>query len=392
MTANSLQFNKFEIKSNVDGKTVDLRAGASIIQYRESVFMPHVEITAFINDTGNTVPADDGSGAGVALLDAGFGQSTETILFNMEDEKGNKINLTKENDLRVDKIIGGYQSFKNENYMMTVVSKEAYDNTLIDKRCRNLYSGKMSDVARTVIKENLKSSKWLSMNTDETLDDYNGFAPLDEDKKFMSPFDFLLYLQQLSIPNIQTSKGKTAKGNTSGYLFFQTATGYQFRSLDKLFDTTGKTIPRYIENSKSDADEPIAAGFNGKILWSNMTRSVSGLDQFMNGAYSTALETFNPVTKEYTTTKLSSKGKGNGIMPGKNIPIFNPDFCDTDGNPLITRLRKTSQTAGQTVKGLDNIENQVEKTDEINYNVEDIFEQTHQNLSLIHISEPTRPY
>ena len=62
MTANSLQFNKFEIKSNVDGKTVDLRAGASIIQYRESVFMPHVEITAFINDTGNTVPADDGSG------------------------------------------------------------------------------------------------------------------------------------------------------------------------------------------------------------------------------------------------------------------------------------------------------------------------------------------
>ena len=54
MTANSLQFNKFEIKSNVDGKTVDLRAGASIIEYRESVFMPHLEITAFINDTGNT--------------------------------------------------------------------------------------------------------------------------------------------------------------------------------------------------------------------------------------------------------------------------------------------------------------------------------------------------
>ena len=110
-----------------------------------------------------------------------------------------------------------------------------------------------------------------------------------------------------------------------------------------------------------------------------MTRSVSGLDQFMNGAYSTALETFNPVTKDYTTTALSSKGKGNGIMPGKNIPIFNPDFCDADGNPLITRLRKTSQTAGQTIKALDNIENQVEKTDEINYNVEDIFEQTHQN-------------
>ena len=215
------------------------------------------------------------------------------------------------------------------------------------------------------------------MNTDETLDDYNGFAPLDEDKKLMSPFDFLLFLQQLSIPNIQTSAGKTAKGKTAGYLFFQTATGYQFRSLDKLFDTTGKTIPRYIENSKADDD--ISPGFNGKILWSNMTRSVSGLDQFMNGAYSTALQTFNPVTKEYTTKNLTSKDKGNGILGGGNLPTFNPDFCDADGNPLITRLRKTSQTAGQTRVGLDSIEEQVEKTDLINYNVEDIFEQTQQN-------------
>ena len=68
-------------------------------------------------------------------------------------------------------------------------------------------------------------------------------------------------------------------------------------------------------------------------------------------------------------------------MPGKNIPIFNPDFCDTDGNPLITRLRKTSQTAGQTVKGLDSIEEQVEKTDLINYNNEEIILQAQQNYN-----------
>ena len=377
MTANSLQFNKFEIKSNIDDKTVDLRAGAAIIQYRESVFMPHVEITAFINDTGNTVPSDDGTNSGVALLDAGFGQSTETILFNIEDERGTKINFTGENDLRVDKIVGGFQSFKNENYMLTAVSKEAFDNTLIKNRCRNLYSTKISDIARVVVRENLKSSKWQSMNTDETLNDYNGFAPLDDEKKMMSPFDFLLYLQQLGIPNVQTSAGKSAKGNTSGYLFFQTSTGYQFRSLDKLFDTTGKTIPRYIENSK--ADETLAAGFDGKILWSNFSRSISGLEQFQNGGYSTAQQTFDPVTKEYTETLLSSTQDGNGIIAGGHIPKFNKEFFDTDGNLFPTKLTKTSQTTGQTVVALDNVEKQVEKTDLINYNVEDIFKQTHQN-------------
>ena len=66
MSLKALQFNKFEIKSNVNDDTVDLRgSGTPIIEYRESIFMPYVEITAFIIDTGNTLPADDGSGAGV---------------------------------------------------------------------------------------------------------------------------------------------------------------------------------------------------------------------------------------------------------------------------------------------------------------------------------------
>ena len=73
MTANALQFNKFEMKSNVDDRTVDLRgSGNPIIEYRESVFMPYVEVVAYIVDTGNTLPADDGTGAGVGLLDDGF--------------------------------------------------------------------------------------------------------------------------------------------------------------------------------------------------------------------------------------------------------------------------------------------------------------------------------
>ena len=113
MTANSLQFNKFEMKSNVNEKTVDLRGnGNPIIEYRESVFMPYVEITAYIVDTGNTLPADDGTNASIGLLDDGFAQGTETILFNIEDERGNKINLSRNTDLRVASVVGDYQAFK----------------------------------------------------------------------------------------------------------------------------------------------------------------------------------------------------------------------------------------------------------------------------------------
>ena len=127
----AFKFNKFEIKSNVDDTTVDLRSGTPRFEYRESIFMPYVELTAYIIDSGNTVPADDGTDAGVGLLDGGLGQGTETIKFKIEDEMGNKIDFGGDNDLRVASINSDYQGFKNESFAMKIVSKEAFDNTLL---------------------------------------------------------------------------------------------------------------------------------------------------------------------------------------------------------------------------------------------------------------------
>ena len=372
MTTPALQFNKFEMKSNVSDRTVDLRGnGNPIIHYRESVFMPYIEITAYIVDTGNTLPADDGTDAGVGLLDDGFAQGTETILFNIEDEKGNKINLSRDTDLRVSSVIGDYQAFKNNSFQLKIVSKEAFDNTLLQNRCNQKFSGKISSIARAIIKENLKSPKASSMNVDETLDDYHAWG---QDR---TPFEMLLDIQQLAIPNIQTSKGKTAKGNTAGYLFFQTSHGYQFRSLDKLYDTTGRTIRRYIENSK--ADESVPVGYDDKILWSNISKSVDALQQFETGAWSSQIHVFNEVAKTYEVKNLTSSGKGNGITAGRHLPKINTDYLDDNGEPLPTNKQKVRQSAGQTVIGFDTLEKQVEKYQEINYNVEDIIQQAQQN-------------
>ena len=372
MTTPALQFNKFEMKSNVSDRTVDLRGnGNPIIHYRESVFMPYIEITAYIVDTGNTLPADDGTDAGVGLLDDGFAQGTETILFNIEDDKGNKINLSRDTDLRVSSVIGDYQAFKNNSFQLKIVSKEAFDNTLLQNRCNQKFSGKISSIARAIIKENLKSPKASSMNVDETLDDYHAWG---QDR---TPFEMLLDIQQLAIPNIQTSKGKTAKGNTAGYLFFQTSHGYQFRSLDKLYDTTGRTIRRYIENSK--ADESVPVGYDDKILWSNISKSVDALQQFETGAWASQLHVFNDVTKTYEVKDLTSSGKGNGITAGRHLPKINADYLDDSGEPLPTNKQKVRQSAGQTVIGFDTLEKQVEKYQEINYNVEDIIQQAQQN-------------
>ena len=372
MAIKSLQFNKFEMKSNVDDTTVDLRgSGTPIIEYRESIFMPYVEITAYIIDTGNTLPADDGADSGVGLLDAGLAQGTETILFNIEDEFGNKINFTRNDDLRVASVIGNEQGFSSNSFQLKIVSKEAFDNTLLKNRCNNKFSGRISDIARAIIRENLKSPKWQSMNTDETLNDYHAWG---EDR---TPFEMLLDMQLLAIPNIQTSKGKTARGNTAGYLFWQTATGYQFKSLDKLFDLTDKTVPRYIENSKGDESLPF--GYDGKILWSNMSKSVDALAQFESGAWSSEIHVFNDVEKTYQVKNLQSDGKGNGITAGRHLPKINNDYLDDDGKPLPTAKKNVRQAVGQTIVGMDRLKQQVAKFNVPNYNVEDIVAQANQN-------------
>ena len=208
----SLQFSIFEINSNVDDKVIDLRAGTPRFEYRESVFSPFIEVTAYLVDTGNTVPSDDGSDSAVGLLEGGYCQGTEKVLFRIKDKNGAKIDLAHEDgaDLRLASVTNSKQSFQNQTYTITAVSKEAFDNTLLDNRCKMQYSGKISDIALTILQKDLKSVKWNGTFIDETLNEYHEFG------RDRYPFEMLLDLQKLAIPNLQTSDGKIALGQSAG--------------------------------------------------------------------------------------------------------------------------------------------------------------------------------
>ena len=357
---NPFIYNALAIRANVgDEELVDLRTGNPIIEYRESVFMPYVEVTAFIVDTGNTVPTDDGTQSSIGLLDSEIAQGTEKVFFAIEDEKGTRIDLP---NLRLATISNMKQSFQNQTYTLTAVSKEAFDNTLLENRCKSKYSGKISEIAAAIIRTNLGSNKTL--NIDETLNEYHEWG----DNKY--PFELLLDIQKLSIPNIQVSDGKSAKGKTAGYLFWETSLGYNFKSLDKIFDTSGKTIKRFIENKKSDENVP--ASYDAKILWSCVDRSTDALAQFESGAWGSKIETFDEVTGESKETELVS-GE-NTVMAGKKLPKLAKDFIGK-----LTGIQFTTTATGQTVKGRDDVEEQVKKTDQPKYVVEEIFQQAHQN-------------
>jgi len=382
----SLKFNYFQIKSNITDETIDLRAGTPVIEYRESVFSPYIEVTGYLADTGNTVPDKNDSKEFVGLLDGEFGEGTEEILFEIEDMKGRKVSFTKTAGLRLASVTSAKQSFQAQTYTVTAVSKEAFDNTIFLNRCRMQYSGKISKLVSTIFKNDLKSKNEIDI--DPTINEYHEWG----NERY--PFQMILDLQKLAIPDsLQTSEGKSAIGKTAGYLFWQTSKGFHFKSLDKLFDTKDKEIKVFVENKKAASDElplvsppgggsPVAA--DGKILYSFNTRNVDALAEFESAGRGTVLEVYNPMLEpenQYTFKPLTvevdgdGKSKGNGVTAGTTLPVYNKEYR---GKEAIFGVERT-RAAFSPVKGQQTVEKQVEETTELNYDVENIFQQAHQN-------------
>ena len=385
----SLKFNWFEIKSNINPEdTIDLRSGIARLEYRESVFSPYVEVTGYLADTGNTVPDKDDSSESVGLLDGEYGTGTEEILFEIEDQNGNKVNLSSNVSLRLASVLSSKQSFQNQTYMITAVAKEAFDNTLVNNRCTMQYSGKISSIVNTIFARDLKSQSTIDI--DPTMNTYHEWG----NKRY--PFDLILELQKLAIPILQTSDGKQSTGKTAGYLFWQTSKGFHFKSLDKLFDTTDKEIKTYIENKKAEANAelPLISPLNGdggpapadgKILYSFNSRSVNALEEFESSGRGTVLEVYNPnlaPEEQYTFTPLGvevdgdGKSKGNGVTAGRTLPVLNEEYRGPD---VLFGIERTRAAFGP-VKGNQTAEKQVQETGELNFDVQTTFQQSHQNF------------
>lgn len=348
----SLQYNRFEIYPNEGNESVDIRAGAPRIEYRESVFTPFVQITVFVIETGNAVDE-------LTVLEGLKLQGTEKVLFGIEDALGNKISLEEDNDLRIGSVANVSQSFKSISYSLNVVSKEMFDNTLLDSRVRRRLEGKISDIVPSIVQNELGSSKPVYI--DVTHNSYFDFG------KDVTPFNKILELQRLSIPD-------GLSGKSAGYLFWETSDGYHFKSLDKLFSTKGKVIRKYIENKK--VDMVIPPGYTDKILHSRIDRTIDALGQFESGAYGTVLEVFDSVTGQYTKSDVNSPpAEGSAEIAGENLPQFSKEYRDK-----ATDRIKANRNTGGSFSATDKLERQVEKFNEEDIVVEEVLWQAKQNF------------
>ena len=310
MQGKSLTHKILEVFSNETDESVDVRAGVPVLEYRESVLCPYISIDIAIVDTGTSLESKDGSKGTIGILESIKLQGTEKFKLRIEDQFENIIDLTKDTDLRVAKTVFASKSVKDSSVLIRVVSKEAYDNTLLENRMTDTYYGFGNEIIKSAL-DSLGTEKEYFFDTTDKRLQFNG------DDRY--PFEMCLDVQKVSSsPQVRDS---------AGFLFWETSKGYNFRSLDNMFDTTGKEIKKFEETGF--ADEKVSEGFSGKILKSSFFRISDMLQQFEEGAYSTQLDLFDPVAMTLNSSQRDTPPQPDDrIIAGIQMPVVNEEYRD----------------------------------------------------------------
>ena len=82
-------YKKLEVFSNENDKSVDIRAGVPVLEYRESVLSPYITIDLSIIDAGTATEVDDGTRGTIGLLESIKLQADEKFKLILEDEYDN---------------------------------------------------------------------------------------------------------------------------------------------------------------------------------------------------------------------------------------------------------------------------------------------------------------
>lgn len=335
----------FELFPNADGDPIALNKGVSEMHYYENILSESIHVRAIVVDTGKAGQADDGTGAGIGFAEALKIGNGEKIYLEFEDgfDTPNKISFTKNfNSLRLNQTEKISEHTQKSVFVLDISSREYLKNECADSRVVERYDGRISDHIEKILKEKLKTEKELDIEVTE-----NKFNFIGTTKK---PFWTIFWLAKKSVPNIPDAFGKTA-----GFLFFETADGYKFKSIDKLFDRI--PIKKYIFNNTTSTIIPV--GYDGKILEYESTDSSDLQTKLQMGTYFSENKGVDPRESFYDQKPIDLTIQESVVKTGgPEFKFVNPEFTDCatrfswsmdsvgflpEGNTLSEQLKKSKE-------------------------------------------------
>jgi hypothetical protein len=345
------QIQIFELISNYDKGPIDISNGILELTYHESILDHTIRATATLADTGHRKLQE---GVAVVEKDDVNLNTGELINLKFSDGYGQELYFSTKNNnknpLRVLETRDIDESASNIVYTIDMTSTEYHDNDVLETRVAKRYDGKIPDNVISMLKDVLKTEK--NIDVDPALNNFNFTG------KNQKPFYLCTWLAKRCVPDMQD-----AKGNYAGYFFYETAEGFKFKSIDKLFEQKPKRTLIF-----NNIIGEVPPQYDGKIINYSFDSTFNLKRLRLTGAIGQAeTRTFDQYTNKYGETNVvNSKVQYNeSNTGGTERPKIGADQ-DKSTKAYIKRLDTGTLPSGK------NLEEQLKRSKELNLNVDEI--------------------
>ena len=303
--------SKADVVSNSDTeKTAKLVNGIIRLTYFESILQDSIKASLVFSDAGNAI---DGKSVVEGLPLVG----TEDFKLEMKDNNDEKLKV----NMVVNSMTPLYEDGSKNVINLNLVSEEFLRNEMGESRCRTRENGLISDSVEKIFTDRLKTEKPLDI--EQSANRYNFIG------NGRKPFYMLNLLSKQGVP-------QGSDGSSAGFLFYETSTGYNFKSIEGLFKQDKKKS--YIFNNSTDT-QVIPAGYDGKVLEHQSDSSINVQSKMNMGAYKTKIVLFDSYNCKYEVIEQTAEDvKENVELAGQDLPKFNSKFDSNEKDYTRTTL------------------------------------------------------
>ena len=270
------KYEEILIESNDQKNSVDIRLGVQSFDYYEDIFSPTITAKVIVTETGNSI---NGKGTYQGLPLRGGERVSVKITANSPNNKDLDFS-EKSKYLYVSSISNVLNTNQSETFTLNLCSREAITNETARIPIKFPTSSPISASAEKIIKTYLQTGK--NVEVDQTMNKYGFIGNLRK------PFTVLTWLASKGVPE---SEGKS----TAGYVFYETQSGYKFKSLDKLISAESKAT--YIANDVVNDNKGVQ---DFTIVSFVIDKNQNLVEKLRLGAYSSMRSYFNPLSFSFT--------------------------------------------------------------------------------------------
>ena len=364
-TGNIREFKIFQAKDG--GNMVDASGAVVDIKYYEDVLSNSVSLSAIITETGESDNEKVGNKGILNGLPVRGGEPSTIVI---EDYDGNKLSFKDDSKLYVNRVRNVIPGTQKDVYSIDFTSRELFAN----EQCRVVrrYDGKVSENVKKILEEATSSDVGIKTKKKVTVDNSNCYNFIGNDRK---PFYICTWLASKAAPD----RGDL-KGGTAGYLFYETYDGFNFRSIDLLFEQKPKG--NYLYSNTEDNPEE----YDGKIISYDIDRNIDLQNNLLMGTYSNRTLFFDFYAMNYevrnfnvdsTNPAKSEEGGSKGkVVSGGTEDL---DYVSDEFRKPISRLMNRVKDVGTLPNGkniIEQLKSWKEKASEATFDAEDIMVQS----------------